>query len=106
MTNYPAYDPANPGEPLDISGAILHALGMRRAPLASERSQEHAPRKRETPAPKPKRAGYVGVYRSRGRFVPQWEVDGRRKTGRTHATAEAAAWERAQALGLSEPEVR
>jgi hypothetical protein len=100
------YNPDIHGEPFDFGGHILHALGMRVAPLASERSQEHAPRKREKPAPKPKRDGYVGVYRSRGRFVPQWEVGGRRKTGRTHATAEEAAWERAQALGLSEPEVR
>jgi hypothetical protein len=62
-----------------------------------------------SPRPRTYRSRFVGVTQHRGRWVAQWGPRGKTKGKAFPMTPEgelAAAWERARALGLSEPEQR
>lgn len=112
--NYPTWSDLSPADRqasafYDFADA-LRALGYKVAPMATVHSQETNTRKhRKADAPRVCLSRYVGVTQRRHRWVAQWGKRGQ-TTCKVFSDAPEdelkAAWFRARALGLSEPEVR
>lgn len=101
--NYPTFEQlGEPPIPFDLGGAILHALGRRRAPAVLDK----------TPSPvKSFVSRYRGVTRTQGKYCAQWLNErGTYSRGPRRPDTPEGEWQAAcdwaQVMGKAEPEVR